>query len=107
MKPMTSTLHRGFQLSALPSDFDFDDDYELFVGTCQPMTAGAGDVYRVLSSIAYDLDVAAIGSNDGIISLDLVGPIGDTYLAAGQYDDDGDSPNVYYSDDDGDSWSAY
>ncbi|TET25863.1 MAG: hypothetical protein E3J67_02970, partial [Dehalococcoidia bacterium] len=70
---------------------DFDQIYEFFVGVA---VAGNGDVYRVTEKDAYDLGVDA-----DIISLDLVGEIGDTRLLAG-----GTAGKVWYSTDDGESW---
>ena len=72
---------------------DFDEIYELFVGVA---VAGNGDVYRVSEGEAHDLGVDA-----DIISLDLVGEVGDTRLLAG-----GTSGKVWYSTDDGESWDS-
>ena len=80
-----------------PSDFDYDDAYEIFVG----ITGGsAGDVYLVTDIRSYDLDIAGSSSETDIISLDLVGEIGATMLIAGE----NDVADVWYSDDDGETW---
>jgi len=70
---------------------DFTQNYELFVGVT---AAGNGDVYQVTEDNAYEL-----GVNADIVSLDLVGEVGDTRLLAG-----GTAGKVWYSPDDGESW---
>jgi len=86
---------------AFPEDFDADDNYELFIGT-NDNNNGGGDVYRVLDSIAYDLDIDGANNDVDVCSLSLVGTVGDAALMAG----DDDLNNVFYSTDDGDDWSA-
>ncbi len=77
-------------------DFDADDAYEFFVGISD---ATVGRVYRIYG--ATDVEVSELDDvNVDIISLDLAGNIGDTYLLAGTQD----TADVWYSDDDGDSW---
>jgi photosystem II stability/assembly factor-like uncharacterized protein len=70
---------------------DFTQNCELFIGVA---AAGNGDVYRVTEDNAYDL-----GVNADIVSLDLVGDVGDTWLLAS-----GTAGKVWYSPDDGESW---
>ena len=70
---------------------DFDQFYELHVGVA---AAGNGGVYRVNEGEAYDL-----GLDADIISLDLVGEVGQSRLLAG-----GTAGKVWYSTDDGESW---
>ncbi len=72
---------------------NFGEIYEFFVGV---VAVGNGDVYRVTEEDAYDLGVDA-----DIISLDLIGEIGDTRLLAG-----GTAGKVWYSTDDGESWDS-
>ena len=81
-----------------PSDFDYDDAYEVFVG----ITDGTGgDVYLVTDLRSYDLDITgAVANTESIISLALVGEIGATMLLAGA----NDAADVWYSDDDGETW---
>ena len=71
----------------------FDETYELFIG----VIGGDGGIYRADKDSSYRLDVDA-----DIISLDLVGEVGDTQLLAGEYND----AEVWYSTDDGDSWDS-
>jgi len=99
--PGTSFVAEGASPIAFPEDFDADDNYELFVGTSDN-SAGGGDVYRVLDSIIYDLDIDGSDSDTDICSLSLTGTIGDAAMMAGVDDDN----NVFYSTDDGDDWSA-
>jgi hypothetical protein len=84
-----ATLGNGTGIAAIrasricfPSDFDSKTNYEFFVGV-DTGTTGGEDVYRVLNSISYDCDVRGPGSETDIISLDLVGATGSTYLMAG------------------------
>ncbi|UCD54449.1 MAG: hypothetical protein JSU76_01880 [Dehalococcoidia bacterium] len=82
---------------AFPEDFDIDDNNEYFVGVVGAAhDSGEGGVFRIYDDNYELLDDV----DDDIISLDLVGNVGNTYLLAGEYDD----PDVWYSDDDGDSW---
>jgi len=73
---------------------DFDQEYELCVGV---VSSAGGDVYRADTDNAYDLGVDA-----SIISLDLVGNIGDTQLLAGE----NGAAEVWYSPDGGNSWQT-
>ena len=73
---------------------NFDQEYELFVGV---VSAAGGDVYQADIDIAFDLGIDA-----GIISLDLVGAIGNIQLLAGE----NGAAKVWYSPDDGDSWES-
>ena len=73
---------------------NFDHEYELFVGV---VSAAGGDVYQADTDIAFDLGIDA-----GIISLDLVGAIGNTQLLAGE----NGAAKVWSSPDDGDSWES-
>ena len=70
---------------------DFDQFYEILVGIT---AAGSGDVYRVNEGEAYDL-----GLNADVISLELVGEVGQSWLLAG-----GTAGEVWHSTDDGQSW---
>jgi len=79
-------------------DFDIDDAYEFFVGVTGAMSAtGNGAIYRIYGTASVEMldDV-----DDDIISLDLAGNQGDTYLLAGAQG----AADVWYSDDDGVSW---
>ncbi len=71
---------------------DFNQFYEILVGIT---AAGSGDVYRVNQGEAYDL-----GLDADVISLDLVGEVGQSRLLAG-----GTTGQVWYSPDDGQSWN--
>lgn len=73
---------------------DFTQEYELFVGV---VSSTGGDVYRADADNAYDLGVDA-----SIISLDMVGNIGDTQLLAGE----NDAAEVWSSPDGGNSWQT-
>jgi len=80
-------------------DFDVTDNFEIFVGVDGPVhAAAAGGVYRVYGDTDEEEEVLA-DIDDDIISLDLAGDGGNTYLLAGTNADD-----VWYSDDDGDNW---
>jgi len=86
-------------------DFDFDDNYELFVGVAgafNTLTTGAGGVFRLDGMGATD-DFLLDDVDGDIVSLDLVGDAGGTSLIAGTVVAAG-PPSVWYSTDDGDSW---
>jgi len=92
--PLEDVITNGSD-PAFVEDFDIDDAFEFFVGVCA--YDGTGGVYRV-----YDeTNVEKVGDVDkAIISLDLAGNQGDTYLLAGAQG----AADVWYSDDDGVSW---
>jgi len=73
---------------------DFDEEYELCVGV---VSTTGGDVYRADEDRTYDL-----GINASIISLDLVGSIGNTQLLAGESGE----AKIWYSNDNGDRWET-
>ncbi len=70
---------------------DFDQTQVLFVG----VVGGDGGIYQVDEDESYRLALDA-----DIISLDLAGNLGNTYLLAGAQG----TAEVWYSTDDGDSW---
>jgi len=82
-----------------PEDFDATDAYELFVGVvgAAHTTSGDGGVYRVYD-VTYS-DLLSYADAD-IISLDLVGEVGNTMLLAGV----NDVVDIWYSTNDGDNW---
>ena len=83
-----------------PEDFDMDDAYEIFVGVAGAThgAANTGGVYRIYGD-TDDEEELLDDVDEDIISLDLAGNLGDTYLMAGTT-----AADVWYSDDDGDSW---
>jgi hypothetical protein len=87
---------------AFVDDFDEDDDFEYFVGVCGPVHTGgatAGGIYRVWGEGAGDWDILDDVDAD-IISLDLVGNLGDAMMIAGEED----TAVTWVSTDDGDNW---
>ena len=72
---------------------DFNQTHELFVG----VVGGDGGIYRVDEDYSYRFDADA-----DIISLDLVGELGNLQLLAGE----NANAEVWYSIDDGDSWDS-
>ncbi|UCC90583.1 MAG: hypothetical protein JSW24_05550, partial [Dehalococcoidia bacterium] len=72
---------------------DFTQTHELFVGA----VGGDGGIYRADEDYAYRFDI-----NTDIISLDLVGELGNLQLLAGE----NANAEVWYSIDDGDSWDS-
>lgn len=88
-----------------PEDFNGDDfydgDQEIFVGITGALHTGSGDggVVRICGVAPEECYEILDDVDDDIISLDLTGDLGDTYLLAGTSDGD-----VWYSNDDGDSW---
>jgi photosystem II stability/assembly factor-like uncharacterized protein len=87
---------------AFVDDFDEDDDFEYFVGVAGPVHLGgatAGAIYRVWGEGAGDWDILDDVDAD-IISLDLVGNLGDAMLIAGEED----TATTWVSTDDGDNW---
>ncbi len=70
---------------------DFDETYKLFIG----VVGAGGDVYRVTSGAASDLNV-----DTDIISLDVVGEAGNTQLLAGA----AGSAQIYLSTNGGSNW---
>ena len=70
---------------------DFDETYKLFIG----VVGAGGDVYRVTSGAAYELNAGT-----DIISLDVVGEAGNTQLLAGA----AGSAQTYLSTDAGSNW---
>jgi hypothetical protein len=89
-------------------DFDYDDNYELFIGVAGAFhAAGAGPsllggVFRVTGTGAQDEFLLPDVDAD-IASLDLVGDMGGTSLIAGTAVAAG-PPSVWYSTNDGDDW---
>jgi len=83
-------------------DFDADDAYEFFVGVDGAFHLAGntlGGIFRIYGDT--NAEVAMLDDvDDDIISLDLAGDIGGTYLLAGAQGDN----DVWYSDDDGDNW---
>jgi photosystem II stability/assembly factor-like uncharacterized protein len=72
---------------------DFNQTHELFVGA----VGGDGGIYRADEDYAYRFDV-----DTDIISLDVVGELGNLQLLAGENAD----AEVWHSIDDGDSWDS-
>jgi len=72
---------------------DFSQTHELFLG----VVGGDGGIYWVDEDIAYRFDI-----NADIISLDLAGESGNLQLLAGE----NAHGEVWYSNDDGDSWDS-
>jgi len=94
------------------SDPAFPDDWtgpaweaestELFVGIMGPLhNLNEGGVVRVYGNDAGDYEILD-DIDDDIISLDIVGSLGNTQMLAGEHDD----PDVWYSWDDGDNWES-
>jgi len=94
----------------LPGNFDSDEDsgnMEYFVGIAST-TEGEGDVYRIVTDNAFDRDIAGSDTGFNVTGLGGVGDAGDCYLLAAGNDGsaaDKDTPNVYYSSDNGSSWT--
>ncbi len=91
---------------AIPDDFDQDDAFEFFVGVSGPAHVGSlGGVYRIYGDTTALTDLLD-DVEDEVMSLDVVGDIGNTYLMAGIDGAIGDAgvADVWYSDDDGDNW---
>jgi hypothetical protein len=71
---------------------------ELYVGIDNNGNDG-GDVYWIIGTTVYDLDIDGSESHTDITDLDGAGNVGDTYLLAGT-----EEGQVFNSDDNGDSW---
>jgi len=83
----------------LPDDFD-PGDLELYVGIDNDDGYDDGaDVYWIISSTIYDLDIGGADGNKDITGLDGAGDVGDCSLIAGTYG------RTYHSENSGDSWS--
>ena len=72
---------------------DFNQTHEWFVGA----VGGDGGIYRVDEDHSFRFDI-----DTDIISLDLVGELGNLQLLAGE----NNNAEVWYSIDDGDSWDS-
>jgi len=83
-----------------PADFDEDDAFEYYVGVVGDANDAddLGGVYRVYGEADDEFDLLDDVIAD-IVSLDIVGDVGATYQLAGT-----SAADVWYSDDDGDSW---
>jgi len=84
-------------------DFDFDDNYELFVGIDGPVhtVSGLGGVYRLTGTGATD-DFLLDDVDDNVVSLDATGDLGNVSLLAGTRA--AGIASVWYSTDDGESF---